>query len=306
MWRIAGFALLASLSTACGTKSVPAAPPPITLGMSATHVLPLPWGKESLRLSVVLPRGYTKDSTRRFPVVYLLDGNELAPVGAGVANDLSYDGVPQALLVGIDYDVPDLRGSATARMRDLTPTPDTSDLGWQRPYWEAEGDTLPRTTGKAGDLLRLIADSVVPLIDRTYRTLPNDRTLLGYSAGGLFTLYALTERPTLFQRYVAGSPSLWWDHEYMLGKMAEFLKQPAIRPTRLFVSIGLDEGSDTLVTMVPNVRALEQSLKAHVPTGLSWHVQYFPDERHASGWPGAMSRGLRYAFEAWPPKEKAP
>ena len=70
--------------------------------------------------------------------------------------------------------------------------------------------------------------------------------------------------------------------------------------------MGLDGGSDTLFTMVGNVQMLERFLKAHVPTGLAWHVQHFFDECHASGWQGAMSRDFRYAFKAWPPRAKVP
>lgn len=41
-------------------------------------------------------------------------------------------------------------------------------------------------------------------------------TLFGSSLGGLFTLYALLERPEAFNAYIAVSPAIWWDRAILL------------------------------------------------------------------------------------------
>ena len=51
----------------------------------------------------------------------------------------------------------------------------------------------------------------MPFIDEEYRTVQTDRGLYGFSMGGLFTVYTMLHHPDLFQRYIAGSPSLWWN-----------------------------------------------------------------------------------------------
>jgi predicted alpha/beta superfamily hydrolase len=49
---------------------------------------------------------------------------------------------------------------------------------------------------------------LIPFIESKYRAAKNDRTLMGSSYGGLFTLYAMFHETALFQRYVLTSPAL--------------------------------------------------------------------------------------------------
>jgi hypothetical protein len=50
-----------------------------------------------------------------------------------------------------------------------------------------------------------LIDDIVPFVDRTYRTDPDDRCLHGYSAGGFFVVYALPQQSRTFHRYLSGS-----------------------------------------------------------------------------------------------------
>lgn len=255
------------------------------------------------QVSVVLPRSYATDTSRRFPVVYLLDGNELTGVAASLAWELRFTGAPEVILVGIDYPVPSLDGSQGTRFRDLTPSTDSGAVAAMASEYRALGLPEPTASGGASAFLSLLTDDLIPFVDSVYRTQPTERTLLGFSLGGLFAMHVLLERPEHFRNYIALSPSLWWDGGELLTRVAR-LNLATDAPRRLFVSIGLLEENPTY-RMVTDVRALEQALRTYAPSALEWHVQYFPDENHSSGWPGAMSRGLRYVFGVWSPPPRA-
>lgn len=143
---------------------------PLAAGESLTVVSKV-FG-EDRQLRVYLPTSYSTAS-RRYPVIYTLDGEGTAPITAETVNFMTgYSAIPQmpeALVVGIVN---------LNRNRDMP---------------------IPEAYGKGGEakFLSFLADEVIPLIEGKYRTEPL-RILLGHSQGGLFVHYAMTERPRLF------------------------------------------------------------------------------------------------------------
>lgn len=292
------FAALTML-IACVNESQPPTDPRVPLLGSVSHQLASRAVGDTFQVSVVLPRSYQTDTTRRFPVVYLLDGNELIGVAASVAWELWVSGMPEVILVGVDYPVADLDQSQGIRFRDLTPSEDRAAIASQGPEYAALGLPPPTVSGGGPRFIRFLTDELGPRIDSLYRTDASNRSLLGLSLGGLLALHVLLERPDYYQNYLVLSPSLWWNKDETL---ARFTALGADRKPvqRLFVSIGLAE-EDSIYRMVKNVRRLEGILSRQPSVAVATHFQYFPDENHNSGWPAAMSRGLRFAFRLWPP-----
>jgi hypothetical protein len=254
---------------------------------------------DTFQVSVVLPRSYHTATGRRFPVVYLLDGNELTGVAASVAWELWVSGMPEVILVGVDYPVANLDQSQGIRFRDLTPSEDRAAIAAMGPEYASLGLPAPTTSGGGSRFITFLTEELGPRIDSLYRTDSANRSLLGLSLGGLLALHVLLERPEYYQNYIVLSPSLWWNKDETLARFRSLARdrQPA---QRLFVSVGLLE-EDPTYRMVSNVRRLEALVAAQGSIARASHFQYFPDENHNSGWPAAMSRGLRYAFRLWPP-----
>lgn len=275
------------------SPSTHAAPELAPILQSRVHRLRASAIADDYRITVMLPRSYDRDSTRRYPVVVLTDGNWLGPVAAPLAWDLSTVRHPEVILVGVDLDVSRFGDTGGKRLRDLTPVyvvpPPRRDTS-------SRSASPPIVTGGGPAFLAFIADDVLPLVDATYRTTTTDRTLAGYSLGGLFTLYALVERPTLFRRYIAISPSLWWADGAITKRLQELPRSPAHDSARVFVSVGGAEGPG----MLNPVRAVESALQGREGGAANWHFQVFPDEIHESGWPAALSGGLRYVLGVWP------
>jgi uncharacterized protein len=284
---------------ACVNDQQPPADSRVPILGSVSHQMPSRAVGDTFQVSVVLPRSYFADTTRRFPVVYLLDGNELIGVAASVAWELWVSGMPEVILIGVDYPVADLDQSQGIRFRDLTPSEDRAAIAAQGPEYDALGLPAPTLSGGGPLFMTFLLDELGPRIDSLYRTDASNRTLLGLSLGGLLALHVLLERAEYYQNYVVLSPSLWWNKD---ETVARFTARPADRKPvqRLFVSVGLAE-EDSLYRMVKNVRRLEAIVAKQPSVALATRFQYFPDENHNSGWPAAMSRGLRFAFRLWPP-----
>src|SRR5690606_6559257 len=66
------------------------------------------------------------------------------------------------------------------------------------------------------------------------------QTLYGHSYGGLFVLHALRTQPGAFQRYVAASPSLWWNAPFVTQSMLSLDTAPccATDPVKLYLMVG--------------------------------------------------------------------
>lgn len=185
-------------------------------------------------IAVYLPEAYLADPVRHFPVFYLHDGQNLFDGRTSYVTDhtwrahstadrLSAEGLIQpTILVGI-------HNTGVRRMAEYTPTRD------------------PRLRGGDGDLYgRLLVEELKPLIDRTFRTLPDPSNtgLGGSSLGGLISLYLGLTYPNVFTRLAVLSPSLWWDNRSIFRVLPT---TSARRPLlRIWLDMGTAEGAHHL------------------------------------------------------------
>lgn len=181
-------------------------------------------------VSVYLPPEYLVQAERRFPVLYLQDGQNLfdgrTSYIAGrtwnantTADRLTEAGeIEPLILVGI-------ANTGLRRMAEYTPTRDFKMGG-----------------GEGRSYGRLLMEELKPMIDRSYRTLPQAKNtgVGGSSLGGLISLYLGFAHPEVFGKVAVISPSLWWDHRSILN----VIKQQAAKPDlRIWLDIGTAEGA---------------------------------------------------------------
>src|SRR5580704_12844771 len=207
-------------------------------------------------LLVSLPEDYTK-SGRSYPVLYVLDGWHF-PLMAFLQNNNQFSNRMRPVIIvnvsqGLGPDVMALRA------RDFTPT-------------KASPEPI---SGGAPAFLDFLEHEVIPFVDRTYRTIPSDRGLLGHSYGGLFAIYVLEQRPALFQRIVAASPYLGWDGRLLLTAARDRLRKLSA-PVRLDLSVG-DEGDNT-----DSTTAFAKILDELKPAGLDYRFTVYRGENHNS------------------------
>jgi len=66
-------------------------------------------------------------------------------------------------------------------------------------------------------ILDFIEHRLMPKVNKRFKVDQDQRSLVDWSFGGMFGIYALFTRPALFQHVVAISPSLWWRDRYLLA-----------------------------------------------------------------------------------------
>jgi len=147
--------------------------------------------------------------------------------------------------------------------------------------------------GGASAFLSFIGDELIPFVDRTYRTRPY-RLLMGHSFGGLFTIYALSTRPKLFNAYIAADPSIYWNNEAVVAQAESFLS--ATKDFQADLYITASGGSDELPS---EIQRLNSALKQKCPAGLRWNFDWMKQQDHLSIPLPTIYQGLETIFEEW-------
>lgn len=272
---------------ATATEESPgAAPRLVTIPNTIVHTLKAKHIDSVFRIDVALPFGY-QQSKQSYPVIYLTDGDmSFAFVTGNMRGLQAVVELPLAILVGIGYGVSNPLSVVSLRSRDLTPTVDEA---WEK---ERRGNPivpLPKDIdlGGAKEFLSFINHEVKPLIHSRYRTKPGGQTLIGYSLGGLFAFYVLTNHTDSFDRYIIGSPSLYWDKEICFKYEEDYSKSHEDLPKKVFMSFGsLEERAGYMKRMVDR-------LKSRNYPSLQIESHVFDGETHMSGIGTAINRGLR-------------
>ena len=217
--------------------------------------------QDTFSLSVALPQGY--DSKKKYPVIYLLDGNIYFDIFAAYLKTYAGIGMQQpAILVGIGHK--DLPRMDSLRERDLT-------------YPEAVPEYEMVKSGGADKFRAFLNSELIPRIDSLYSVDPRRRMLFGHSLAGYFVMYALhgqlSEGAGPIHTFIAASPSLHYNHGYLLQAFDKLrLKGIPADTTRFYVTYGgLEDAEEADDPTIPPSRQtlarLSSALHAlHCPT----------------------------------------
>ena len=211
-------------------------------------------------VTVYLPAGYDDRDDRRYPVLYMQDGQNLfdaerayipgqhwklkeaadTAIGERTATPM--------IIVGVDH-------AGTGRLDEYTPVKDEKHNGG----------------GRADEYVRMLIEELKPVIDERYRTLPDaaNTGIAGSSLGGLLSLHAVLTRRDVFGRAAVMSPSVWWGQRAILDTVKAYDGPPP----RLWADTGGREGLEAL----QNARALRDLIASK-----GWgeeSLRYYEDRR---------------------------
>lgn len=177
-----------------------------------------------------LPPAYEEAGKRRFPVLYLHDGQNV------------FDG-ETAFVRGQEWEV-DESAERLIRGRSIQPViiVGIHNAGEDRiDEYTPTYDANRKCGGGANQYGRFIVEELKPFIDSTYRTWRAARStgLGGSSLGGLVSLYLWLRYPHVFGRLAVMSPSVWWDNRAIL-RLIEESSHP--QKPKLWLDIGTQEG----------------------------------------------------------------
>ena len=249
-------------------------------------------------INIGLPPNYSEEGDK-YPVVYVTDAgpNFTGLMGSLPLMQIDND-LPSLVLVGIDYKSHNSNHSMSLRNRDLTPTNDESWMAQQRSMYKIFGDDLPEVeAGGAENFLDFLNADIKALVNSKFHIDTQDQTYCGFSLGGLFGLYTLFTSSGSFDRYVIGSPSIWWDDKYILKLEENYAKTNKNLNAKVFMSIGaLEEKDDDGFNMVTNFNNLSKTLLNRKYTGFDVKTAILEDETHCSAVLATLNRGLRNVF----------
>jgi predicted alpha/beta superfamily hydrolase len=230
---------------------------------------------ENRILNIYLPASYSSESTKKYPVIYLLDGSideDFIHI-AGLVQFGSFSWInmiPESIIVGI---------ANIDRKKDFTyPSTVKEDI-----------KDFP-TTGKSANFIQFIEKELQPYIDNNFNTSAS-KTIIGQSLGGLLATEILLKKPDLFDKYIIVSPSLWWDNESLLATpVADYISKKSI-----YVAVG-KEGTN----MERTARALYDKIDEQKKTNTTLFFSFFEKQNHGD----ALHLAVYDAFEKLATKEQ--
>jgi uncharacterized protein len=252
--------------------------PPVTLSNTEQRTITASKIGRPYDLFISLPANYSS-SKQSYPVLYVLDGWHFPLMAFLQENNIYSKRMPPVIIVNIGQSP--ASDAMNLRAQDFSPTPIPESLGGGG--------------GGAAMFLDFLEHELIPFIDHTYRTNPADRGLLGHSLGGTFALYALEQRPGLFQRIVAASPGLF-PNDSLMDKDARRALSAMSSPVRLDLSVGGDDELGLAKTTTEFARLLDE-LK---PKGLDYRFTLYPGENHNSVRLVSFPAGLYWVYRQAP------
>jgi predicted alpha/beta superfamily hydrolase len=217
---------------------------------------------------------------KRYPVVYLLDGDGHFSSVVGMIQQLStVNGnmiCPEMIVVAIPN---------TDRTRDLTPT----HIDVDPPYMDSASS---KTSGGGEKFISFIEKELMPYIESNYPTEPY-KMLIGHSFGGLTVMQTFVHHTNLFNSYICIDPSMWWDKQTLLKESKLVLKDKKFQGTSFFLGIantmpeGMninkvinDTSSDT--RHIRSILKLKNYFEQNKQNGLKFNSKYYNEDSHGS------------------------
>lgn len=220
---------------------------------------------------------------RTFPVIYLLDSDIHFGFVRTLVGSLHLSGDLEAvILVGIGYGDGNLAGWSRNRERDYLVA--------------AHPGPTPGDSGNAARFLALLRSEIIPKIESGFPARKGDRTLMGMSAGAIFTAHVLVSSPEMFRRYVIVSPYLIAGQEKVIEQELAAAKGRKDLEARVYTALGNPEleaagpGWNALFGNLVRRQYPRLALRKDVIGGLSHFEMPF----------SAYLQGIKYVFGGRP------
>lgn len=268
-------------------QGLAASPTALKCGIETSVVpLPDPVSGRRYQLYVSLPPGFDRNSPLKHPLLVMADGGRAFPLHICEIRKLASANRKDLVVVALGYNEGETLDDS--RRRDYTPTKQPS---------------TGHTYGGSAAYEKYVRDVVIPYAESNYHTDPGKRIYWGHSYGGLFGATILLSDTRLFQTYILGSPSLWYDRHVISDMEATFAAAHTSLPARVFMYVGEDEvrrydpgrKGDTQ-DMVKDAREFEERLRSRNYSGLTTMFEVLSGKDHKTSVGPGIAWGLGHAL----------
>jgi predicted alpha/beta superfamily hydrolase len=241
--------------------------------------------KQERELLIYTPIDYDWRVNEYFDVIYVFDSQnrEFFDYTSSIISFLPNNG-KSFIVVGITS--PFNEELNYGRNNDLLPVLTTEDS--QKRYGTYSGN--------ADNFLEFISNEVVSFVDNNYRTL-NTKIAVGHSLSASFLLYSIIKKPTLFSDYIAISPNLAYDNEFLTQNLMTFDYTKIKNKTFLYLS-NADEGIEYWKEWKPAREKLynffENKLKN---VNITIKINNYPTKNHLNTFPPSLNDAFEFYFK---------
>jgi predicted alpha/beta superfamily hydrolase len=231
-------------------------------------------------LSVYLPPSYGENALKRYPVLYMHDGQN-------VFEDSTSFG-------GVSWRVDQACNALVAQgLMEESIVVGVANTGPGRMYEYVPGDPSSGRGGGADQYARFLIETVKPWVDATYRTRPGreDTALMGSSLGGLISVYLGLRYPGVFSKVASLSAGYSWNG---VDLVREVETMPERVPVRFYVDAGT--GRDPL-SATQRMRDALQS-RGYVQGEDMYYFAHEGGQHNEASWAARVHIPLRYLFPA--------
>lgn len=230
------------------------------------------------RIWVYLPPDYNSNPTKKYPVLYMHDGQNVFENGGfgswkvqDALNQLHAQGKPVGIVVAIN--------NSSDRMAEYAPF--------------ANARYAPNPKGD--QYIDAIIQNIIPYINANYRTLTDRENtgIAGSSLGGLISFYAGLKMESTFGRVGVVSPAFWYNRADLLHYVQN-CSLNFISNTKMYFICGDSEGSADVVNDMQNF--YQNTLnKGFTPQNIKYEV--VPGGSHSeSSWATQIGRVYEFLF----------
>lgn len=236
----------------------------------------VPYLNRERTVRLYLPPSY-QDSDKRYPVLYMHDGQNLFDAATSFAGEWKVDETLNKLAEekGLELIVVGIDNGREKRMNELSPWPN-------KEFGDAEGEQY----------MQFVVEVVKPYIDKHYRSLSDrDNTaIMGSSMGGLISHYAIHQYPHVFSKAGIFSPSYWFSSE-----VQTFTKKNIVpKDSRLYLIVGSKEGE----VMVSGMQAMVDQLVRQGHSEQAVYRQVVAGAEHNEGfWADTFPHAIQWLFQ---------
>ncbi len=233
-------------------------------------------------LIVYLPPSYETALEKRFPVLYMHDGQNLFDEVTAYAGEWQVDESCETLARehGLELIVVGIPNAGRRRLLEYSP--------WQDEHL-LEG-------GRGEEYLNVITGTVKPLIDAQFRTSADRQStgIMGSSMGGLISLYAGFRRPDIFGVIGAMSPSIGFAAAQIL-EFARFSNHA--EPLRIYLDCGGNEFPGFRARSQRYVSLTQEMAQALVKPQHDVKLIVEPQASHSeTAWGRRFSEAVKFMF----------